>query len=189
MIIPAGFAQATVTYGGAALPFGAVTTMGLDPTGSLTVEDVAEAFHGIWTTQWDNVLIDAVTMVSTEVKFGPNASGPTAVFTDPITGDLSDSGSPANTAFLVHKNTAIGGRQGRGRIYVPGVSEALVGAAGALTSGTVTSINTLMATIGASLALAGCPCVLLHSDALTPTPITTFSCDGKAATQRRRLRR
>jgi len=63
---------------------------------------------------------------------------------------------------------------------------------GTIHSGTVTSVSAAFNTFRSSLSTANLPPVLLHdasSPISIPTPILSFACDGKAATQRRRMRR
>jgi hypothetical protein len=98
----------------------------------------------------------------------------------------------ANTAYLVHKNTAFGGRTGRGRCYIPGVVEASVGPDGDLLDATQTAITTDFQAWRTEIIALDLVPVVLHGPghgALAPRPITSFACDGFAATQRRRMRR
>jgi len=96
---------------------------------------------------------------------------------------------PQNTAYLFRKTTALGGRKGRGRMYVPGVGETVVNAAGVLTAARITTVNASASTFVIQLAISNNPMVLLHSDPLVaPTPVTNLLCQPVVATQRRRLR-
>lgn len=104
---------------------------------------------------------------------------------------------PPNVAYLIRKRTDLGGRRGRGRFYMPCVSESTVDAVGNVSTTAQTNIQTalddwmtaLTDTIGSRLY----PPVVLHrSEGIgtepPPTPITRFTIDSKVATQRRRLR-
>jgi hypothetical protein len=103
---------------------------------------------------------------------------------------------PQNTSALIQKRTQVAGRRGRGRMYIPGLSEGNVGGTGVVNQGQIdvtqplldtwlTAIDTLIPGIAAM--------VLLHSTGLTPTPaptgVTQLLIDTVVATQRRRLRK
>jgi hypothetical protein len=102
---------------------------------------------------------------------------------------------PQNSAYLVRKNTALGGRRNRGRMYLPGVPESLVSDAGVLTPVRVTEVTNALeawrAALVASVAIE--EMVILHATSLlsptpAPTPVTSLVCQPLIATQRRRLR-
>lgn len=97
---------------------------------------------------------------------------------------------PQNTAYLLRKRTALGGRRNRGRMFVPGVPEAAVSNAGELTAPTVSDINDVNDVFLASLATFLTPMVILHRNDpfLPPTEVTALICQSTVATQRRRLR-
>lgn len=104
-------------------------------------------------------------------------------------GALSATTAPQNTAMLIRKISATGGRRGRGRMYVPGIDEAFVSNAGVITAGQVTAINTHAATFLTNLVAANNPMVILHDvPEVTPSPVTGLLCQSLVATQRRRLR-
>lgn len=98
---------------------------------------------------------------------------------------------PVNTAMLVKKITGLGGRQNRGRMYIPpfSLSETNISKLGVIASGTVTGqqayINTIMAAIDPDVTRLK----LLHTNpANTPEIITQLVVQSRVATQRRRLR-
>lgn len=100
---------------------------------------------------------------------------------------------PVNTAILVRKYTGFGGRENRGRVFVPpwGVSEGLISKLGVLDATFRAAHQTAWTNFrSASLADDAVP-VLLHSEGsvVPPRDITSFSVQSVVATQRRRLRR
>jgi len=108
-----------------------------------------------------------------------------------IVGSLAGSAPPVNCAVLVRKSTAMGGRKGRGRMFLPAglAPEGTVDAAGVLQSGTVTGLQGRLNTFRTTMATEGLPLYLLHDDpAITPNEITSFGVQSKMATQRRRMR-
>lgn len=193
MIIPIGYAQINAIHTGEGAPTGAQWTLGVDITGfSGSPSDLAQAFEtwvldsGIYA-----LVSSSITMTSVLVKFGPNATGPSHLEPANQPGTETSDMVP-NTCYLVHKNTADGGRAGRGRAYVPGVPESDVTTSGTLVSGRASAMNTALATFQAAMEADLVNGVVLHgagSPLSTPSVITGFSCDAKAATQRRRLRR
>lgn len=191
MIIPDGFAEASIytwITGDAEV---CVSTWGFT---KFPVSDFDQADCDAVYTAFADTIRD--TILATEARFGgvklvANNGAGLVVFENifetaglnPI--DLI----PINSAALVQKHTALGGRHGRGRSYVPGVLDGgLVNQAGSLESGLVTVItdqfNAFMAACVASEMIP----MLLHSDATAPTQISSLSCSNRIATQRRRVR-
>jgi hypothetical protein len=119
-------------------------------------------------------------------------TGPSALVSSNIQGTGGSNGISSNVSYLVRKVTALGGRAGRGRMYLPGPTEADVNEAGAILGARVTSLQAALNDFLTQMVADGDGPVLLHgvgSPISTPTPITSFSLDTRAATQRRRLRR
>lgn len=193
MIIPSGYAQLNAIFTGASVPTGAQYTLGLD-IGAFAggTQDIAQAFEAsLVTAGLAAQIANNCNMTSVLVKEGPNATGPSFLepANDPGTGGTAGAVAPA---YLVHKNTADGGRAGRGRMYIPGVPEAKVDAGGVLASGVATAVTTAMNTLLADLTAEDLIPVVLHgagSPISTPSVITAFSCDTVVGTQRRRQRR
>lgn len=176
-------------FSGDGLAFPAVCTLGFDQGGGVAVADAAENIHNAFVAELLPLLTDDVILDATEVKYGPNDTGPSALHSDPQAGSETGTGSPSNTAYLIQKNTALGGRQGRGRMFLPGVLEDGVGSDGAILLGRVDLINDGLEAFAIVLALQSLAVVLLHSDALAPTPVISLTCSTTAGTQRRRMRR
>lgn len=194
MEIPVGYAQANFIFTGAACPTGAEITLGLDVSGfSGTPSDAGDALEVAWNSgQVPNSYTDDVTLASILVKFGPTATGPSAVWPVGAAGGQATQSAPPQVAYLIQKQTALGGRAGRGRLYLPGVPDNAVDDGGNLTGGIDTDTTTRFNDFAIAAALADLSPVLLHGDnspISLPTPITSFACDSMVATQRRRLRR
>jgi len=193
VIIPEGFAQINAIHTGLGVPTGAQWTLAVAHdgfTGGPTA--VAQAFETILLNSglYANVNSDT-DMTSVLVKFGPNATGPSALepANEPGTGGTAGAAAPA---YLIHKVTALGGRAGRGRFFIPGVPEAAVGPGGVLASGVASAVTTAVGELLADLIAVDLPPVLLHNEGSpvsTPTTITDLTCDPVVATQRRRQRR
>lgn len=193
MIIPTGYAQANWQLGGAALPLGAEITLGLDVSGfSFGASSAASECVSAWNDNIDPVMPSQITLNSVLVKYGPTATGPSAVAASGNIGSGSGSPTSPQVAFLVRKLTAQGGRAGRGRFFLPGVTEGVVDEAGIVSGAALTALGAALDGFYADLVASNLEPVLLHSagsPVSTPTPITSFELDNRVATQRRRLRR
>jgi len=103
---------------------------------------------------------------------------------------------PMNVAILIQKRTAFAGRKNRGRFYVPAVPNTSVNGAAdpnGLTASALSGAQTMADTFFAQLTDSddGDPLhpVILHpTPSTTVTQVTSFSVQGRLATQRGRLR-
>lgn len=112
-----------------------------------------------------------------------------------ITGTATLNPPPLNTAVIIRKNTAVAGRQYRGRMFVPplGVDEASISAAGIITPTQVTAISLAWESFRVALVGQGLTPYLTHSPPLAgPTPpdtlIQSFSCTPLIGSIKRRIR-
>lgn len=193
MVIPSGFAQCNWQFGGLGLPTGGECTMGFD-LGSYagTPADLAEVLFNAWATTVITVQSPDIELRSTLVKYGPDATGPSAIYTDTAVGGNSGQSSPPQSTLLAQKVTEMGGRAGRGRLFIPGVVDAGILAGGSLNPDTVTVFQTELNDLYALLTAGDFTPVLLHSvgsPITTPTPITSLQVQSQSASQRRRNRR
>lgn len=192
-VIPNNFAQANLIFGGTQYPLGAQVTIGLDIiAGSATPTIAANALIDNYTTNLAPEICNECRLTGVLVKFGPEATGPSALVPASVSGSAGTGGVASNVAFLVHKVTTLGGRAGRGRFYLPGPREANVSESGAIDTGTVTGLQTALGAFLTQMVADGDGPVLLHGETSplsVPTPITDFVIDARVATQRRRLRR
>lgn len=194
MIIPVGFAQANFRFGGPAAPLGAEMTIGLDVAlwgGGPTA--LATALVADWNTaNIDAVMTNKIGMTQCEVKYGPNATGPSGFWNGSLNGTINAEAVAPNTSVLISKLTAFGGRSGKGRFYLPGFSEGSVNSSGQVdAAGVLATTNAFEAWRGLVEA-RDVGFVLLHNPGapLTiPTPVTAFACQTQVATQRRRNRK
>lgn len=193
MEIPDGFAQANLKFGGPAAPEGAEITIGLDlALTSATPVEVAEAVAAAWDASVAHQQSSSLNFDSVYVKFGPGNTGPSGEASG--TGGLYASASavPPQVSVIVNKGTALGGRSGRGRMFVPGIPEGSVTPAGLIDGGVQSDWNTDLIEFATALAGDDLSLVLLHgpdSPVTVPTPITSLIVSAKVGTQRDRLRR
>lgn len=193
MLIPTGTAQINWSFTGEALPHGAQVTLGVAVdayTG--TPADAAADARDAWDANLKDRVTAQITLSEVLVKFGPNATGPSAVLPTDIDGTATGEADSPNVAYLIHKVTEFGGRTGRGRMYLPGVPSPNVFNNGLLSDAWRASTLAAFSGFYTDLTTAGLFPLLLHgpdSPVTTPLPITDFVVDARVATQRRRLRR
>lgn len=207
MTIPEDFAQITHVFTGTQLPNGAAVVHGVANLLSKDAETIATDTHGFFTAILAQ-LSAGISLDSTICKLGPDATGPSFEFIDPTPGGVaSASGLSPNSAYLCTKQTAVGGRRGKGRMFIPGCDESTVGPSGLLTPSFVTTLQGLVDGYLADLLTADTPMVLLHGPATewvlvdgqprrvpvagpipAPDVVTGMAVNGRVGTQRRRLR-
>lgn len=190
VIIPVGYSQVNLIFTGTAIPTGAQVTFGVENASGLTPLAIGALVSGNWTSAGMTISHVATCLLSgVLVKNGPNATGPAAQFSVATPGTSPGVTGYAGASTLARKNTASGGRRGRGRMYLPGIAEAEIDPGGALGGGFRTSVQTACTALLAAQIADAIPMVLLHSDATTPTAVTSITVDAIVATQRRRQRR
>lgn len=109
----------------------------------------------------------------------------------PIVGSATADGLLCNSALLVRKNTAAGGRKNRGRMFVPpfDLQEEVVNTAGFVSATEIPQYQLQYNDFFAEMVTLGLEPTLFHShpdDA--PTPLTGFTVTALVGTQRRRMR-
>lgn len=189
MYIPVGYAHVVHEFTGLAAPLGAAVTYGVAPNGGSFDPTDAQLLHGFFGTHIMPQLDGGLTLSNTIMKYGPNDTGPQVLASGNVNGGVTGEASVPHTAYLIRKQTALGGRANRGRIYLPGTSEASIGESGGLITAKVTSLQTAANAWLAAITGEGMNMVILHTAETIPTVVTALSVDATAATQRRRLRR
>ncbi len=154
-----------------------------------------EAAANVWQSR-------IIPLQSTECTFrglfaalGPDGQGPRFQVDRATVGVKALPPVPPNTAILVQKRTALGGRRNRGRMYIPGIPEGEISGAGTITAAQLAVYNTAAEGLRTELAALSfvSECVIFHTTldtapAIAPTVITSMNVSAKCATQRRRLR-
>lgn len=189
MIIPAGYGQLNFFFVGAPLPFGAQVTMGFKNEAAHSAETCASDARQSWDiADFDASMATGITFTGVLCKLGPNDVGPSA-FSAASTAATGGTAGAAAPAILVRKNTALGGRHGKGRMYIPGLPESQIDPGGLVAATTVTAYQTRVNALLTALNSASMTPALLHGDATAPSLITSMSVQSVVATQRRRQRR
>lgn len=196
--LPAGFAQCAVELSYATLTRSAFVTFGVDNTeNDLDADNVASAVASAW---MQNGSINTgfghqVTNRVVTVRLGTDTGEP-EIGTHTINNGGGGDNSPpaANVAVILTKNTARGGRRGRGRMFIPWwYDDVDIDGAGLILPGSMASRQGFANLFHGALGAAGIPMVLLHSEGKTaegpPTPVTSLTLQNRVGTQRRRLGR
>lgn len=202
LVIPLGYAHVVHSLRFSTDPEPMAITYGVDidtPTFAGTANDIAEELADAAEAELFPIVSGAVSMVATEVRWQN-----TALPNPPVIGISSEAATggdaastilPQNSAYLVHKRTATGGRGGRGRMYIPGIDEAKVDNLGNITTAALglwnTALDDWLAAIQATSSVVDM--VVLHDSEGAhagddPRPVTDLQMDPRIATQRRRLR-
>lgn len=209
MTIPSGYGQVSVEYSGPGAPTGAVNVFGIADPGSTTPAAIAATVRSIWGTRIMPNLTDDVVLSKVRVKLGPDDTGAFGEVSAATGGSLAVTSLTPNTAFLVNKGTELGGRRGRGRMFIPGVAEGDADDSGTVLGSRLAALNTALTQTLDDLALNSIAMYLLHSPATVwvlnsdgqprrqpldlpipdPDLVLSLSAAAKVATQRRRLRR
>jgi hypothetical protein len=137
-----------------------------------------------YSNEFTVVRFDATIMTATGPVIGSAASG--------VVGTSAITCCPLNTAILVNKSTARGGRRGRGRMFWPAmfVAEGNVGAAGTIAAPQLATLNTLFQDTHTALLSTNYPPFLLHDvSEVAPDGVQNWLIQSKVATQRTRLRK
>lgn len=201
LIIPPGFAQVVFGFVQDGDPEPMLSTIGVelaadDGTGEASPNRMFDSFA-------DNVLgnLSVNTGLYFVTVYVGQDGGPPVVYESDLASQQGGAGGsplPPNCAFLVRKRTSVSGRRGRGRMYLPGVPEALVNPAGYLSTEAAEDLqagvdNWYAELTGVPPGTSAYPPVVLHRSEgagaePVPTPITLFQVETQIATQRRRLR-
>lgn len=158
---------------------------------------------------WVNLaaqLDNSVQMTYCDIRLGDGSSTPfVGVSTStPVNGGAASNSMPPNNNLLVKKGSGLGGRQNRGRTYVPWcVDEVNVDELGIVNPASVAGIQPLFDAVRAAWATADVELIIGHKTITTPLPpakpyvsaytqgpaVVSWRVEGLIASQRRRIGR
>jgi hypothetical protein len=194
LINPPGFAQVRLvwTLSGDLEPFN--TLFGVsndsDVSAAAVAQNVADAFVIAFS---GSEMATGSSLQRVDAQLGQDGGeGPVGTSIQNYIGTSGGACLPQNCAGLIHKRTALAGRKGRGRMYLPSffLPEASIDSIGALNSALVTNLTNSINSFLSGLTTEGVPMVLFHeSSPPSPTLVTSLQVDPIIATQRRRLRK
>lgn len=205
MPTPVGFADCSINILLQGDPDPFAITHGVST--NLGVEDAqahADAVFGAFAGAWQGFLTNLASIESATCRFGQDGGDDLIIDSSqaPVPGTNAAPPMPQNCAILVRKNTGLGGRRNRGRVYIPSSSdESVVSATGTITAAQVTAMQSAVDSWLTNLETStgagdpAVPMVILHRATVleptppAPTPVISLTVDPVIATQRRRLRR
>lgn len=197
LVIPVGYGQVTIPFKHASLVRSAVVTFGVDMPAALTGSQVADQIADRTQTAIAATVDSQVTVGPVEISEGAGAEGNIAwVGSTTWVGTRASDSQPPNCALIARKVTGVGGRRGRGRMFLPWcIAETAVDEVGVINPANVITINGLLEDWLERLGLETnpSPMVLLHATGNTPvpapSPVTSLSLDTRIGNQRDRLGR
>lgn len=200
-VIPPGYALATIILRLANDPEDMVITFGIELGGSFdaptTMGNIRDAFTDTGSVGPISRISNAYTFAAVELAIGQDGGPPIRTeLAVNVAGTDTAPPLPQNCAVLVRKLSALPGREGKGRMYVPGFAEGGVSPNGVIDSVNLTALQTRWDNFRAGVIVTDQVdnMVVLHSSPQAggtplPTPVTNLIVDNVIATQRRRLRR
>lgn len=191
MYIPTEFANIALLF---QMPNGRVAQTAFGVNQPATSPSAVAAALDLYTSSawWDDIdsSYTCLGMRTTTGTGDPSEPIVVEVSSTAVGGNGGDSGAP-QVSYLVKKLTDRGGRQGRGRMFHPGIPRDYYDDAGALVVDVAGQSTDLFALISAMAEefVSGVP-VLFHATEAggAPDEITSLAVDGRIATQRRRMR-
>lgn len=193
-IIPAGYANARFVFACAGVNDPMGFSLGIQSatigTALGLATEMANLFNdNIW-VGGSNAGVDW-TWLRTDVTLMSESGPVIASSSTPIAGSLSAPTVPPNCCILVSKNTELGGKRNRGRLYLVAglLFESEVSSAGTVSGASVNTHTDKWNNLREEANVAGIDLMLFHSSGVTtPTEITGFQVSSVIGTQRRRLR-
>lgn len=189
MIIPLGYGQITHVFGGVGLQYGAAVVYGINLNAVLDPEVAAEKAHDAWADNLAPLMTADITLQRTLCKFGPNSTGNFGEYAENVVGEAGGSQASPQVTWLAKKTTGVGGRSGRGRMFIPGITDATVAIDGTISGANVAGATVKTRAFLAQLETNDIPMTILHKLSSDPDDVTDLVIDSRVATQRRRVRR
>lgn len=184
LTIPTGFGEAAWHFTSTSGTPDFVTTCGVD------LSDAGGDFAGAAEALWDYYAGSIMQETSNHVQITRcvlrvGNDGPTSAYESshtPVGGGSAGAHGPLSMAIIARKVTNVGGRRGRGRMFMPGTAgEGTVDESGRVLEVHAALVNTKLNTLQSYMENGNAnhqvvlPPVLLHSDGSTPTPIVDFA--------------
>lgn len=173
------------------------------PVSVTDAEDMAADIEAAWAAEVMPNLVDDVAMASVVVTDASSETGVQATQVSTAVGGSSSEPLPPNNAVCVTIRSNLRSRNGRGRIFLPGIGEDKVSGDGTILStfrtGMITAMNDVATALGAATIPLTMGVASFYSKSVNPTPpheraagvfspLSSFTIDATIDTQRRRLR-
>jgi hypothetical protein len=185
---------------GDAEPMFVTGALKLIDTDQVAVQAVCQALHDFFRQLVIGACGGTMQTTGTElkIKIGEPDVYRQAVVFGVQSGGLSGNNLPSNSAYLVRKETGLGGKTNAGRFFLPGVPVVIVNQNGDIPQENVNGVQTALNTYfnGVTTQLNVAEYALLHGSRANgtipggpPTKVTSLQVQNKIATQRQRMRR
>nr|CRY96733.1 hypothetical protein [uncultured prokaryote] len=178
IVIPPGFGQCTVSFRSSTGTQPFVNTFGVSIDTVEEPQTLANLVMGAWAAHFIPEQADAIAMTGVSIAIGQDGGDPVVGESNlaESEGDRSGAIPPLAMAPIIRKQTALGGRTGRGRMFLVGaLTETEVDGNGQVDSTRRAALITAAGDFRTALATADLPMVLLHSSgAIDPTPVTSL---------------
>lgn len=201
MPVPVGFYEATLLWKATTGPKTFTSAIGLldihipiqSPDATTVADSVYNVFTSVGKPCASGSMIDDYQFLGVSVAKGTSTGDVVGQHLQTVTGTVVDTCPPCNCSLLITKNTALGGRKYRGRMFVPvaELNEGAVDQSGNILSAQLGPIQARWTAAFTALQAAFLEPILFHQDGgvTDPTPITSLTVQALIATQRRRMRR
>jgi len=188
--IPTGYANILIPHKHSGSARSAAITFGVENVGAFaTPAAVADAVWNAWEPEVTVAVDSAVTIGPPIATVNYGGVPVTGSGTSSTVGGTGLDSIPGNGALLVQKLSILGGRQNRGRFFMPWcLQEANVDELGGIAGGTVSDYQDIFDNVLTALATEDVPMVVLHTGAGTPATVSQLVVQSTIGTQRRRIR-
>jgi len=189
MEIPENYGQATFIYEFIDTGEKMTTSVGFENTALQDAITLANSISTVWAGEFTpSTTLDSYRYNGCYVIIGIGGVLQSAQSIDDADGTVNAAPVSPAVSIGVKKQTSYAGKKYRGRMYLSPahLSEANVNGAGVIDGATVSALQGLLDNFYSGMIANDTPCVLLHSDATTPTPINAFLVRDNVRTQRRR---
>lgn len=169
LTIPAGHGLAAIHHRYTGDNEDMIVTLGARPGVPPLDVGAAERIGTAWRFHVMNQLSTALTLTKVSLRVRQDDGGDLLFeWTPPSVagGGQTFAGAPSNVSLLVHKQTSRSGRRGRGRMFVPGITEDRVNQDGTIPGASLTAIQTAFTNFRTALGAA--PDVNVTGDAVVP---------------------
>lgn len=190
--IPSGYGALQVVFSLSGMTRRMSIMIGLDFTATAT-QVMADALHTAFRTAWGARLPTAYTFRGGTLYVGNGTGSPASFNTSTAVAgsNVNTLLFPPNVTHVCNVNTALSGRKGKGRLYIPGLKEGEVDNTGVISGAALTTYNTSLAALKSGLegvTGVGNLYLLSHDSSATPQQVTSLTMRAKVGTQVNRVR-
>lgn len=181
--IPGGFARCQYEFDQLS-PLGSVPTWGIGLS-NIPSDANVQLMYELYSTHLNPIVssqyrLNRVTLRNNFEAYELNVS---------LSGEETGAPAPPNTSLLVRLSSGLTGRTNRGRVYQLGaLSDSQVADDGSISEASQEVFQLAWDGFMEGMDTLAVPPVILHAGSSDPTPVTSWSVQRYAATQRRRLR-